>query len=27
MWDHLRKTYLGLEPDPGDRTGTGFVHG
>jgi len=27
MWDHLRKTYLGLEPDPGDRTGTGFAHG
>ena len=27
MWDHLRKTYLNLEPDPRDRTGTGFVHG
>lgn len=27
MWDHLRKTYLGLDPDPKDRTGTGFSHG
>ncbi len=27
LWGHLRKTYLGLDPDPGDRTGIGFVHG
>ena len=26
LWDHLRKTTLGLPPDPKDRTGTGFVH-
>lgn len=26
-WDDLRKRVLGLEPDPFDRTGTGFVHG
>ena len=27
MWDHLRDAYLGLPPDPKDRTGKGFVHG
>ncbi|ORT53517.1 hypothetical protein [Frankia sp. KB5] len=26
-WDHLRHRYLGLGPDPLDRTGTGFRHG
>jgi hypothetical protein len=26
-WDDLRKRVLGLEPDPFDRTGTGFAHG
>ncbi|WP_433225434.1 DUF7676 family protein [Microtetraspora malaysiensis] len=26
-WDELRATYLGLEPDPLDRTGKGFAHG
>lgn len=26
-WDALRRTHLGLEPDPLDRTGTGFAHG
>jgi hypothetical protein len=26
-WDHLRQRYLGLSPDPLDRTGTGFRHG
>ncbi|KLL09932.1 MULTISPECIES: hypothetical protein [Protofrankia] len=25
-WDHLRATYLGLPPDPLDRTATGFQH-
>jgi hypothetical protein len=25
-WDHLRGAYLGLPPDPYDRTGTGFRH-
>ena len=25
-WDHLRAKFLGLEPDPKDRLGTGFVH-
>lgn len=25
-WDHLRQQYLGLGPDPVDRTGTGFHH-
>ncbi|MEV7009254.1 hypothetical protein [Streptosporangium sp. NPDC051022] len=25
-WDELRATYLGLEPDPLDRTGKGFRH-
>ncbi len=27
MWDHLRKRYLGLEPEERDRSSTGFVHG
>ncbi len=26
-WDDLRATYLGLDPDPLDRTGRGFAHG
>ncbi len=26
-WDDLRRRWLKLEPDPLDRTGTGFVHG
>ncbi len=26
-WDHLRAIHLGLDPDPLDRTGTGFHHG
>ncbi|SHK79870.1 hypothetical protein SAMN05443637_11278 [Pseudonocardia thermophila] len=26
-WDSLRKTYLGLDPDPLDRAGKGFRHG
>jgi hypothetical protein len=26
-WDDLRGKYLGLAPDPLDRSGTGFVHG
>ena len=26
LWDHLRQTYLGLPPDPFDRTGTRFIH-
>ena len=26
LWDTLRKRYLGLDPDPKDRTGTRFVH-
>ena len=26
LWDHLRKEYLGLPPDPFDRTGTRFIH-
>lgn len=26
MWDALRKTYLKLDPDSKDRTGTRFVH-
>jgi hypothetical protein len=25
-WDHVRATYLGLPPDPFDRTGTRFIH-
>jgi hypothetical protein len=27
LWDHLRQRYLGLDPDPRDRSGTHFVHG
>lgn len=27
LWDSLRERYLDLEPDPLDRTGTGFAHG
>lgn len=27
MWDKFRQTYLGLEPDPLDRTATGFSCG
>lgn len=27
LWDSLRKTFLGLEPDPIDRSGKGFRHG
>jgi hypothetical protein len=27
LWDHLRRRYLGLDPDPRDRSGTHFVHG
>jgi len=26
LWDELRHTYLGLDPDPVDRTATRFVH-
>ncbi|MCK9932713.1 hypothetical protein MXD62_37195 [Frankia sp. Mgl5] len=26
-WDALRERYLGLGPDPRDRSGTGFRHG
>ncbi len=26
LWNYLRKTYLGLEPDPNDQTGTRFDH-
>ena len=26
LWDHLRRRWLGLEPDPRDRSGTRFVH-
>lgn len=26
LWDYLRKTYLGLDPDPKDRTATRFSH-
>jgi hypothetical protein len=25
-WDHVRATYLGLPPDPFDRTGRRFIH-
>lgn len=25
-WDHVRTTYLGLPPDPFDRTGRRFIH-
>jgi hypothetical protein len=27
LWDRLRASYLGLEPDPQDRGGKGFQHG
>ena len=27
LWDHLRKEYLGLDPDPKDRQGKKFNHG
>lgn len=27
LWDRLRKTYLGLEPDPVDRSVPGFHRG
>jgi hypothetical protein len=27
LWDRLRATYLGLDPDPVDRSGKGFRHG
>lgn len=27
LWDHLRKTCLGLGPDPRDRAAKGFSHG
>jgi hypothetical protein len=27
LWDRLRATYLGLDPDPLDRSGKGFRHG
>jgi hypothetical protein len=27
LWDRLRATYLGLDPDPVDRSGKGFQHG
>ena len=26
LWDALRRRYLGLPPDPIDRSGEGFVH-
>jgi hypothetical protein len=26
LWDRLRATYLGLDPDPADRAGQGFQH-
>ena len=26
LWDHLRKRYLGLDPDPKDRLATRFWH-
>lgn len=26
LWDHLRKTYLGLDPDPKDRLAARFSH-
>jgi len=26
LWDRLRQDYLGLAPDPRDRTGKGFAH-
>ncbi len=27
LWDHLRRAYLGLDPDQKDRTAKGFSHG
>lgn len=27
LWDHIRKTYLGLDPDTVDRKSQGFKHG
>jgi hypothetical protein len=27
LWDRLRARYLGLDPDPLDRSGKGFRHG
>ncbi|MGB9632904.1 MAG: DUF7676 family protein [Chloroflexaceae bacterium] len=27
LWDKLRRQYLGLEPDPKDRSATRFEHG
>jgi hypothetical protein len=27
LWDRLRAAYLGLDPDPLDRSGKGFQHG
>jgi hypothetical protein len=27
LWDRLRAKYLGLDPDPIDRSGKGFHHG
>lgn len=27
LWDTLRKEYLGLDPDPRDRSGRQFIHG
>jgi hypothetical protein len=26
LWDHLRREYLGLPPDPVDRSARRFVH-
>ncbi|MGQ0698836.1 MAG: DUF7676 family protein [Panacagrimonas sp.] len=26
LWDHLRSRYLGLQPDPRDRSASGFRH-
>ena len=27
LWDRLRAKFLGLDPDPLDRSGKGFRHG
>lgn len=27
LWDELRRKYLGLEPDPRDRSGKTMFHG
>jgi hypothetical protein len=27
LWDRLREKFLGLDPDPLDRSGKGFRHG